>query len=36
LAIDMPVIKMRGGHYKFARLANRRGFAHGGVYHSVG
>ena len=23
LAIDMPVIKMRGGHYKFARLANR-------------
>ena len=36
LAVDMPVIKMRGGHDKFASLANRRGFAHGGVYHSVG
>lgn len=36
LAVDMPVIKMRGGHYKFASLANRRGFAHGGMCHSIG
>ncbi len=36
LAVDMPVIKMRGGHYKFASLANWGGFAHGGVCHSIG
>ena len=36
LAVDMPVIKMGGGHYKFASLANRRGFAHGGMCHSIG
>jgi hypothetical protein len=36
LAVDMPVIKMRGGHYKIAGLTNRRGFAHRGMCHSIG
>ena len=36
LAVDVTVIKVRGGHYKFASIANRRGFTHGGVCHSIG
>ena len=36
LSIDVPVVEVGRRDYKFPGLANRRGFAHGGVCHSIG